>query len=192
MRPTNVMRLTNVTTRTRVTRVTATLALMAIVAIAPACRIKKKVRGAAIEEDGQLASIVNVADPRAAVQLVRGFHALENDSWRWTMKNFTVTLRPPAGSAQSGAQLELKFTLPDVIFDRLGPIILAGRVGGIDLAPETYSQAGDATYTRDIPASVLGGDAVSFDFSVNKAIPPSDKDARELAIIVTTVGLTPK
>jgi hypothetical protein len=108
------------------------------------------------------------------------------------MKNFAVTLRPPAGSAQSGAQLELKFTLPAVIFDRLGPIILAARVSGIDLAPETYSQAGEFTYTRDIPASVLGGDAVSFDFSVNKAIPPSDKDARELAIIVTTIGLTPK
>jgi hypothetical protein len=108
------------------------------------------------------------------------------------MKNFTVTLRPPAGSAQSGAQLELKFNFPAVIFDRVGPITLSARVGGLDLAPETYSQAGDATYTRDIPASVLGGDAVSFDFAVNKAIPPSDKDARELAIIVTTIGLTPK
>jgi hypothetical protein len=177
---------------TRVTRVTAAFLLIAIVALAPACRIKKKARGGVIEDDGQLASIVNVADPRAAVQLVRGFHNLENDSWRWTMKNFTVALRPPAGSAQSGAQLELKFTIPAVIFDRLGPIVLAGRVGGIDLAPETYSQAGDFAYTRDIPASALGGDAVSLDFSVNKGIPPTDKDARELAIVVTTVGLTPK
>lgn len=176
----------------RLTRLAAAFALIAIVAIAPACRMKKKARGAVIEDDGQLSSVVSTADPHAAVQLVRGFHGLENDSWRWTMKNFTVTLRPPAGSAQSGAQLELKFNFPAVIFDRVGPITLSARVGGLDLAPETYSQAGDATYTRDIPASVLGGDAVSFDFAVNKAIPPSDKDARELAIIVTTIGLTPK
>jgi hypothetical protein len=176
----------------KASRLTAAFALIAIVAIAPACRIKKKARGAVIEDDGQLASIVNVADPRAAVQLVRGFHNLENDSWRWTMKNFTVALHPPAGSAQSGAHLELKFTIPAVIFDRLGPITITGRVGAIALAPETYSQAGEATYARDIPASALGGDAVSLDFSVDKAIPPSVQDGRELAIIVTTVGLTPK
>jgi hypothetical protein len=175
-----------------VTRLAAAIALIAIVAIAPACRIKKKPRGAAIEEDAQLSSIVNVADPRAAVQLVRGFHGLENDSWRWTMKSFTVALRPPAGSAQSGARLELKFTVPAAIFDKLGPITVAAKVGAIELAPETYAQAGEATYARDLPASALGGDAVSLDFSVDKAIPPSDRDARELAIIVTTVGLTPK
>jgi hypothetical protein len=124
--------------------------------------------------------------------LIRGFHSLENDSWRWTMKNFTVTLRPPAGSGQNGAQLELKFAFPDAIFGQVGPMTLDARVKDIDLGPETYSKAGDATYTRDVPASVLAGDAVTFDFSANKGIPPSDKDARELAIIVTTVGLTPK
>jgi hypothetical protein len=176
----------------RVTRLTAAFALIAIVAIAPACRVKKKARGAVIEDAGQLSSIVSVTDPHAAIQLVRGFHPIENDAWRWTMKNFTVTLRPPAGSAGSGARLELKFNFPAAIFDRVGPITLSARVGGLDLAPETYSQAGDATYTRDIPASVLGGEAVSFDFAVNKAIPPSDKDARELAVIVTTIGLTSK
>jgi hypothetical protein len=176
---------------TKVTRAATAFLLIAIVAIAPACRVKKKARGV-IEDDGQLASIVNVADPRAAVQLVHGFHSLENDSWRWTMKSFTVALRPPAGSAQTGAHLELKFTIPAAIFDKLGPITVAAKVGAIELAPETYSQAGEATYARDIPASALGGDAVSLDFSVDKAIPPSDRDARELAIIVTTVGLTPK
>jgi hypothetical protein len=175
-----------------VTRVTAALALVVLIALAPGCRIKKKTRAAVVEDDGQLASIVNVADPRAGVQLIRGFHALENDSWRWTMKNFTVTLRPPAGSAQNGAQLELKFAIPDVAFNRLGAPTVSGRVNGIELAPETYSKAGDASYVRDIPASALGGDAVSFDFSVSKAIPPSDKDGRELAVIVTTVGLTSK
>jgi hypothetical protein len=170
----------------------AVVALLAIVAVAPACRIKKKAAARVVEDDGQLASVVNVADPRAAVQLVRGFHNLENNAWRWTMKNFTVTLRPPAGSAQSGAQLELKFALPDVVFSREGAVTLRARVNGIELGPETYSKAGEATYTRDVPASVLGRDAVSFDFSANKGIPPSDNDSRELSIIVTSIGLTTK
>jgi hypothetical protein len=173
-------------------RVTCAIALLAVVAIAPACRMKKKSHANVTEDDGQLASIVNVADPRATIQLVRGFHAVESDSWRWTMKNFTVTLRPPSGSAQNGAKLELKFSIPDVIFDRVGAITLGARVNGVDLGPETYSKAGDDAYTRDVPASALQGDAATFDFSVNKSLPPSDKDQRELSIIVTTVGLVLK
>jgi len=173
-------------------RMISAIALIALMAIAPACRTKKKPRPNVAEDDGQLASIVNVADPRAAIQLVRGFHAVESDSWRWTMKNFTVTLRPPSGSAQNGARLELKFAIPDVIFDRVGPITLGARVNGADLGPETYSKAGEDAYTRDVPASALQGDAATFDFSVNKSLPPGDKDQRELAIIVTTVGLVLK
>lgn len=75
-------------------RLIAAAVLMAIVALAPACRTKRKPRAKIAEDDGQLASVVNVADPRAAIQLVSGFHALENDSWRWTARQFTVTLRP--------------------------------------------------------------------------------------------------
>jgi hypothetical protein len=172
--------------------VTAAVALMTIIAIAPACRTRKKAKARVVEEDGQLASQVSVADPRAAVQLVRGFHALENDSWRWTMKSFTVTLRPPAGSAAAGAQLELKLVIPEAIVKQLGPIVVGARVNNADLAPETYSKAGDYTYTRDVPSSALHGDAVTFDFSADKGIPPSDKDSRELAIIVSSIGLTAK
>lgn len=173
-------------------RLIAAAALVAMVALAPACRTKKKARARVVEDDGQLTSVVNVADTRAAVQLVSGFYALENDSWRWTARQFTVTLRPPSASGQNGAQLELKFSLPDAVFQRVGAITLAAKVNGVDLPPQTYSAAGEAAYTRDIPASVLHGDAVTFNFSADKAIPPSDQDQRELAIIVTTIGLTVK
>jgi hypothetical protein len=133
-----------------------------------------------------------MGDPRAAVQLTRGFHGLENQSWRWTMKDFTATLRPPARAAATGASLQLKFTIPDVMFNRVGPMTISARVNGLDLGPQTYSQTGDFNYTRDVPATALSGDAVSVDFHVDKGLPPSDQDTRELAIIVTAVGLLPK
>jgi hypothetical protein len=173
-------------------RLIAAIALVTIVAIAPACRTRKKAKARVAEEDGQLVSVVAVADPTAAIQLVRGFHALENDAWRWTMKNFTVTLRPPAGSDQSGAKLELKFVIPEVIFSQTGPLTVDAHLNNTDLGSENYSKAGDYTYTRDIPASALHGDTASFDFTVDKGIPPSEKDSRELAIIVSSIGLTSK
>ncbi len=168
------------------------LILVALVAFSPACRMRGHRTQAKNSEDNQLVSVVNVADPRAATQLTRGFWDLEHDSWRWTAKSFTVTLRPPANASKTGATLELKFTIPDVMFNRVGPMTLDARVNGLDLGAQTYSQAGDCTYSRDVPAAALSSDAVAFDFHVDKGLPPSDKDTRELAVIVTTVGLISK
>ena len=172
-------------------RLTLAAALLLVAFAATNCRIKKK-SAAKAEDDGQLVSVINVADPRGSVQLTRGFHGLENQSWRWTMKNFTATLRPPAGSSQKGAKLELKFTIPDVMFNRVGPMTVDARTNGIDLGPQTFSNAGDYTYTRDIPATALASDAVAIDFAVDKGLPPGDPDPRELAVIVTSVGLISK
>jgi len=166
-------------------------ALAALLLFAPGCRIRKKTQDKPAEAN-QPVSVINVADPRAAVQLTSGFYDLENDSWRWTAKSFTVTLRPPASASKNGATLQLKFTIPDVMFNRVGAMTLDGRINGLDLGAQTYSQAGDCTYTRDVPAAALLGDTVPIDFHVDKGLPPSEQDPRELAVIVTTVGLLPK
>ncbi len=165
-------------------------ALLAFIAIAPGCRVKKKAK--AVEDDGQPLSVVNVADPRAGMQLTRGFWAVENQSWRWTMKNFTVTLRAPADATQKGARLQMKLAVPEVMYNRVGDMTLDAHVNGLDLGPEKYTKAGDANYEREIPATAFSGDVVSIDFSVDKGLPPSDKDTRELSVIVTTIGLLPK
>jgi hypothetical protein len=161
--------------------------------LTPACRIHKNSPHAqSQEDDGQLVSVINVNDPRASVQLTRGFHGLENDAWRWTMKNFTATLRAPANASKTGATLQLKLTIPDVMFNRVGPMTVDARVNGLDLGPETYSHTGDYTYTRDVPPAALSTDAVAIDFHVDKGLPPTEQETRELAVIVTTVGLLPK
>ncbi len=167
-------------------------ALAAVLILTSGCRIRKHRPQGTASSENSLVSVVNVADPRAAVQLTRGFYDLENDSWRWTAKSFTVTLRPPANSSSGGAKLELNFTIPDVIFNRVGPMSMDARINGLDLGAETYSKAGDCTYSRDVPAAALSGDAVGIDFHVDKGLPPSARDTRELAVIVTTVGLIPK
>ncbi len=177
-------------------RLIAAFAALTLVTMASGgCRIKKKAaatKAAAVEEDGELASVLSVAEPRTAAQLTRGFYAVEANQWRWTAKNFSVALHPPKGSAENGAVLQLNLSIPDVIFNRLGPITVTARVNGTDLGPQTFSQAGEAVLKRDVPAAALKSDVVAVDFSLDKGLPPTEQDARELGIIVTSAGLIAK
>ena len=169
------------------------LAALAAVIALTGCRSKQKVRVQATEEEAPtLASTVHVADPRSSAQLVSGFYGVEQNAWRWTAGKFTVLLRPPHGAAQNGATLQLKLSVPDPVIAKLKTVSLGASVGATKLPPETYTQAGEFTYTRDIPPGALSADAVKIDFALDKAIPPGEVDQRELGVVVTSVGLDPK
>lgn len=151
-------------------------------------RRKRKVA----EEPTGLATMVHAADAKAQIQLVRGFHGVEENAWRWTAGSFAVTLRPPAGAAQKGATLQFKFVAPDVIINKLRPVTLSATVNGQKLAPETYSKAGEYTYSRDVPASALAQDVVNVEFALDKFLPASEADTRDLGVIMTMVGFEAK
>jgi len=174
-------------------RLTVSLLLIALVFTGDACRSKRRRSATAqVEDDGRLLTTVRIADPRSAVQLVRGFYGVEAEAWRWAMKKFAVTLRPPSGAAEKGAVLELRYSVPDVLLSKVGPITVSTIVNGLALPPETISRAGDGIYTQDVAASALRADGVTVEFSVDKALPPSEQDSRELALIVSSIGLLPK
>jgi hypothetical protein len=141
------------------------------------------------ETNAALASVVNVNDPKTSTQLVRGFHAVEAGSWRWTTKDFEVALKPPPGAAEKGARLIFRLNAPAPVISKFGAITLKASLNGLQLAPETYSKPGDYVYTRDISASALKGDAVLAEFHSDKFIPPSAADTRELALIAVSFSL---
>lgn len=166
----------------------ATLMLMGA-----ACKRRDKVPVQATEEEApQLASTVHVADQRAASQLVSGFYDVEQNAWRWTAGKFSVVLRTPRGAAQNGAVLKLKFSVPEAVISKLNAVSLAAHIDGAALAPETYTQSGEFTYSREIAPAMLTHDTVKLSFVLDKSLPPGSADARELGVIVTSVGLEPK
>jgi hypothetical protein len=157
-----------------------------------ACKRSKKVKVQTEEEAPRMASLIQMADARSAGQLVSGFYDVEQNAWRWAQKRFSVVLRPPLGAAQKGATLTLRFTVPEVIISKLQGVTLTATVNGSALAPETYSKAGDYTYSRDVASNLLTGDSARVDFALDKALAPSEADQRELAVVVLGVGLEPK
>jgi hypothetical protein len=153
-------------------------------AVAPAgCKLFRKT---------PLQSTVNTGDPRAAGQLLDGFYAVEAGAWRWTAKQFSVKLRIPEAAAQKGAMLRLLLTVPPAVIEKSGAITLSASLEGETLASETYSTAGQYTYRRNIPASLLGGTNTVVSFQLDKSMTPDSPDRRDLGVVVTTIALDSK
>ncbi len=163
-----------------------------VVLTAGACkREQRAIERATVEESPELAAAVHVADPKTSFQLLKGFYALEGNTWRWTARTFSVVLRAPAGARDKGATLRLKVNVPEPIASKLGALTLSAQIGGVSLDPETFPRAGDYEYARHVPPAAFKAESVTVDFALDKALPPGDVDQRELGIIVTTVGLEP-
>ena len=133
--------------------------------------------------------MLNMADPSTAVQLVSGFHAIENNSWRWTMKKFSVILKPPAGSDQNGATLRFRMFLSDDQFKRIDPVTLSADIDGHPLDPEHLAKPGELIYSRVVPAEFLHGASVKVNFSLDKAREPDNTDGRQLGVVAMIIGL---
>lgn len=169
--------------------------LLILILVLPGCKHRKVAVQQTIEDVAappSVASMIHMGDPKAAGQLISGFHDIENHAWRWTMRQFSVVLRPPPGSAHKDAVLTLNLTVPPVVLQEQKAITIFASIDGHKLPDETWSKPGEYAYKRDVPASLLTSDTVRVDFVLDKAIPPGAKDARELGIVVARVGLEPK
>jgi hypothetical protein len=159
--------------------------LLVTLAFAPlGCKRKQ-----ASQKAPRMASAIHMGDPQTAAQLISGFYGIEQNAWRWTGRRFTLVLAPPLGAAQKGGTLQLRLTVPPVIIEKLKTISLSAVINGNALSPETYTQAGDYTYTRDVAPALLAGEAVWVDFQLDKSMPPSGADLRDLGVVVLSAGL---
>lgn len=165
----------------------------ATLVLAAGCKRSERARVQHTEEEApRLATAVHVADPRSAAQLVSGFHDVEQNAWRWTAGKFTVMLRTPRGAAEKGAVLRLKFSVPEPVLAKLKTISLGASIDGTTLTPETFTQPGEFTYEREVPAALMARETAKIDFFLDKALPPGTVDQRELGVIVSSVGLESK
>jgi hypothetical protein len=145
------------------------------------------------DESGvDILSTVHMADPKTAIQLLKGFHAVEHNAWRWTMGAFAVTLKPPPGAKENGATLTMKFALPDAVISTVKSTTLTATVAGKQVGSQTYNAAGDHMFTADIPAAALTSDAVIVDFALARFLPAGTADPRELGLVASTISLDPK
>ena len=180
----------------RIVRPKAGIYLALALMLAAGCNRKENqrlaVESATIEEQSsELQQTVNAADPKAAPQLLKGFYGIENNSWRWTAKEFSVLLPPPDKPA-GGARLVLKINVPEPVIQQFGKVSLQATASGVALAPETYSANGAQEYTRELPQEALQEDSIRVDFQLDRAMPPGNGDKRVLGLVFNSVAIEPK
>jgi hypothetical protein len=138
-----------------------------------------------------LASVVRMNDPKASAQLVSGFYAVENNTWRWTAQKFSVHLPTPTGGAQKGGTLMMSFTVLDSMIHQLKDITLTATIGPVVLKSEKYDVGGAYVFSADVPATLLSAESTQVNFTLDKSIRPPG-DGRDLGVIATFVALADK
>ncbi len=137
-----------------------------------------------------LRTAMDVADPKVEDQLLFGFYDVSDNAWRWTARKFAVVLQRPDGSAESGARLCLRFFVPDNEIRTLGSVQITAQISAYRLRSMTINKGGSYEYVADIPKGALFAEILFVNFILDKAMPPSQKDARELGIVVSSIQLT--
>lgn len=140
-------------------------------------------------ENAGVASLVPLGDSRYAAQLNRGFYQIEQNAWRWTAGRFSVTLKTPPGASNKGAFLVVNFSVPPTLIEKNGNVTLNMSVNGLRIEPATFDHPGQQRLRRPVPATAFVADVVACDFILDKILPPSPTDKRELGVIVSSIGL---
>jgi hypothetical protein len=135
-------------------------------------------------------SIIRMSDLHTEKQLIHGFYDLEAGAWRWTAKEFTVSLKTPEGAAQKGAVLTLQGTVtPDAVQN--APLEISSSVNGINLSSQAVSKAGELIYRAEVPAEALKDPVVMAEFSLSSTHQAAG-DSRDLGVIASVIGLRSK
>jgi tRNA (mo5U34)-methyltransferase len=115
--------------------------------------------------------------PHYGVRLLEGWHPLEQNSFRWTERRFSVELKRSPLVNASTFRFDFRIAFP-------GPVILNVKVNGFALPPATYIAEGEHSYVAKLPRQALKDTSIRIDFEVDKCVPGGTLDERELALLV--------
>jgi len=116
--------------------------------------------------------------PRFSVQLLAGWHELENGTFRWTERRFSILLKRPPLLRLSRFRFDFRLTIPD-------RVTLASRVNGIPVHEATFAGEGEHAYTIELPPEALRASPIRIDFEADRCVPAAAFDERELALLVS-------
>ena len=132
------------------------------------------------------AAYLRVADLRSKPQLVSGWYPIEDGAWRWMAKQAEVVLETPAG-ARVSFDMDLFFPA-DYMRRAGGPVTISVRVNDKLLTRQTYQASGGYHLSAMVPSGIATFPTSKVSIRLNRALPPSGAELRELGAIVAGLG----
>jgi 2-polyprenyl-3-methyl-5-hydroxy-6-metoxy-1,4-benzoquinol methylase len=127
-------------------------------------------------------------DPADSAALLDGWHALEQNRWRWTERRFGLRFEGVPPSAAS-AVLRIEFRVHERLLAKVERVSLAVTINGVRLEMAEYRLAGQHVYERHLDPEILRAGPVTARFELNASIEPDGSDPRERGLIVCAVAL---
>lgn len=119
--------------------------------------------------------------PGLLVRPLYGWHAPENDAWRWTAKSFGLEVVPPADGVLS--EFALQFEVPAPLLGLDGQVRLTCTIEGDPAGAITCSRPEALEFRGRFPR-LSTRRAIRLDFKVESNYSPAGDDTRELGVIV--------
>lgn len=116
------------------------------------------------------------------LDLLTGWHHVEDSGWRWTERRFAAQATSRIGVRHS--KLDMQVFAPPVLIECLGAITLQARIDGAEVRPLVMREPGVHMFARKIPKPAEVTVAV---FDLDKALGPDTGYSRELGIVVKSI-----
>ena len=130
-------------------------------------------------------SYLELGDLRSRPQLLSGWYSIEDGAWRWMAKEAEAVLLAPSGPLTFEMLL---FFPPDYMRRAGGPATVSVSLDDKPMYEKTYSQPGGHRVSSAIPQDLLASPATKVSIRVNRALPVTGSDQRQLAAVVERLG----
>jgi 2-polyprenyl-3-methyl-5-hydroxy-6-metoxy-1,4-benzoquinol methylase len=115
------------------------------------------------------------------LELLDGWHHIEEPGWRWTERRFSAR---PRVLEHPASRVTLRFFIPPASTSQLGDISISCRIGSTGLGTKPIAGPGLQTIAWDIPQS---SEAPTVTFEADKALGDASGFSRELGVVVDSL-----
>jgi SAM-dependent methyltransferase len=119
------------------------------------------------------------------LDLLEGWHQVEESGWRWTERQFAARATSRRGVRHS--RMAMRVFAPPLLIEKFGSITLRATIDDAEVRPLVMRDPGIHEFVRKIPKP---SEVTSVVFHLDKALGPDAGYSRELGVIVASIEFT--
>ena len=116
------------------------------------------------------------------LDLLEGWHHVEDSGWRWTEKQFAA--RAISGVGVKHSRIAMRVYAPPLLMEKFGSVTLRAKIDELEVQPMKMREAGIHVFVREVPRP---SEVTSVVFWLDNVLGAEEGYSRELGIIVASL-----